>query len=599
MYVRFFNLQEQPFNLTPDPRFLFLSPQHEEALTTLAHGIHERKGFIEITGEVGTGKTLLCRALLDRLDNTVSTALIFNSYLNEIELLQAIVNDFGLTCKETTRKAYIDTLNQYLLQEFAADRNAMVLIDEAQNLEPRVIEQLRMLSNLETERGKLVQVVLVGQPELRDRLSTPQMRQLDQRIALRFHIHSLTRTETQQYITHRLSVAGAPNAVTFTRRALSMIYRHCAGIPRRINLLCDRLLVAAYVRGTRRLTARLVRQSLQDLGSSWQGRASRPRRWHLALTGIALAGCGAVGVLGGLVLLPTMQQQLQTLLAAHVSALLHASLPQPPMSQPVNPLLASQPEAPPLASQPEDPPLASQPEDPPPGPDRTTATQETQETPSPLATSAAPPPPLQIPSTDLALARLLWQMKTQSEAHLSRSQAELPKHWQGVLSQTASTTGLVVVPFQGNLPQLARLSRPCLIEVASPPTAPQSTLWVLAKGATDRVLTYREPEGLASVPLQQLRHLWYGKFYLTLEQRKYQEPLLRLGMQGARVQALQDVLKDLGYLNGTLSGLFDTPTLQAVKGFQRDHFLDVDGYVGRQTLIMLLHFGGQNLGETT
>ena len=155
MYLSFFNLREQPFNLTPDPRFLFLSPQHEEALSHFLYGIYERKGFIEVTGEVGTGKTILCRVLLDRLDESVSTALIFNSYLNEIELLQAILSDLGLTCPEHTRKAHIDMLNQYLLQECAAGRNAVVVVDEAQNLEPKVLEQLRMLSNLETDDGKL------------------------------------------------------------------------------------------------------------------------------------------------------------------------------------------------------------------------------------------------------------------------------------------------------------------------------------------------------------------------------------------------------------------------------------------------------------
>ena len=586
MYLRFFNLREQPFNLTPDPRFLFLSRQHEEALTALTYGIHERKGFIEITGEVGTGKTLLCRALLDRLDDTVSTALIFNSYLNEIELLQAIVNDFGLTCEETTRKGYIDVLNQYLLQEFTADRNAIVLIDEAQNLEPRVLEQLRMLSNLETERGKLLQVVLVGQPELRDRLATPQLRQLDQRIALRFHIHGLTRAETLQYITHRLTVAGAPNAITFTRRALSVLYQHCDGIPRRINLLCDRILVAAFVRGIHRVTARLVRKSLQDLGSSWQGAASRPRRWRLALAGVVLAGCGAAGALGSTLLLPTMQQQLHTLLADRVSALVQASLSQLPAAQPAAPAPASQlsPTAQPLPP----PPAASQP---PP---------TLQETPAaPPTTSLAQPALAQLSETDLALARTLWRLKTQSEAWLSQSPNGSLRSWKQVLSQVANTAGLVVMPFQGNLSQLARLSRPCLIEVASSPTTPQPTLWVLAHGFSDRVLTYRGPEGLTSVPLQQLRHLWYGKLYLTLGQDKYQASVLRLGMQGARVQALQQVLKDLGYLTETLSGHFDPHTLQAVKGFQRDNLLEVDGYVGQQTLMMLLHFGGRDLEETT
>src|SRR5262249_11592957 len=247
-----------------------LSAQHEEALTHLLYGIYERKGFIEITGEVGTGKTVLCRALLERLDKTVSTALIFNSYLTKIELLQAITDDFGLTPRDTTSKGYIDTLNAHLLAEFAAGHNAVVVIDEAQNLEPMVLEQLRMLSNLETERGKLLQIILVGQPELRAKLSTPQMRQLEQRIAVRFHIHELTRTETEQYITHRMSVAGGAHTVTWSRRAMRLIHHHTGGIPRRINLLCDRILMTAFVRETHRVHAALVRHSVEDLASPWQ-----------------------------------------------------------------------------------------------------------------------------------------------------------------------------------------------------------------------------------------------------------------------------------------------------------------------------------------
>ena len=297
MYLNFFNLREPPFNLTPDPRFLFLSLQHEEALSHLLYGIYERKGFIEITGEVGTGKTVLCRALLERLDTTVSTALIFNSYLTEIELLQAITSDFGLTPGDTTRKGYIDALNTYLLAEFAAGRNAVVLIDEAQNLEPTVLEQLRMLSNLETERGKLLQVVLVGQPELRAKLSTPQMRQLEQRIAVRFHIHELSRTETEQYIVHRLSVAGASHTVTWTRQALRVIHQDCGGIPRLINRLCDRALMSAYVQETRRITPRLVRQSRRN----WPVRG-RPNRcggavWCHSWDSLLFAGLAGAGLL--------------------------------------------------------------------------------------------------------------------------------------------------------------------------------------------------------------------------------------------------------------------------------------------------------------
>ena len=332
MYLHFFNLREPPFNLTPDPRFLFLSAQHEEALTHLLYGIHERKGFIEITGEVGTGKTMLCRALLERLDKTVSTALIFNSYLTKMELLQGITDDLGLQPRETTSKGYIDTLNAYLLDEFTAGRNAVVVIDEAQNLESTVLEQLRMLSNLETERGKLLQIILVGQPELHAKLAAPQMRQLEQRIAVRFHIHELTRTETEQYITHRMSVAGAAHTVTWSRRAVRLIHRYTGGIPRRINLLCDRMLMTAFVRETHRVSAAIVRRSVQDLASPWQpGRASRLRR--VALWGCA--GLGVLGLLGGSVVVwPTVQAQWYPRVVERVLALTRSATPTQSTSPP-------------------------------------------------------------------------------------------------------------------------------------------------------------------------------------------------------------------------------------------------------------------------
>jgi general secretion pathway protein A len=269
VYLQFFNLREAPFNLTPDPRFLFLSAPHEEALTHLLYGIYERKGFIAITGEVGTGKTVLCRALLERLDKTVATALIFNSYLTTLELLQAITDEFGLQPREPTRKGYVDSLNAYLLEEFAAGRNAVVVLDEAQHLEPPVLEQLRMLSNLETARGKLLQIILVGQPELQAKLATHQMRQLDQRIAVRFAMQALTRAETAQYIAHRMSVAGAAHTVRWSRRALGLIQRYTGGIPRRINLVCDRVLMAAFVRETHRVSAAVVRQGVRELGGTW------------------------------------------------------------------------------------------------------------------------------------------------------------------------------------------------------------------------------------------------------------------------------------------------------------------------------------------
>ncbi|HEY7494201.1 MAG TPA: AAA family ATPase [Candidatus Tectomicrobia bacterium] len=558
MYLGFFNLREHPFSLTPDPRFLFLSPHHEEALSHLLYGINERKGFIEIIGEVGTGKTILCRALLDRLNGTVSAALIFNSYFTEIELLQAIVSDFGLTCEQVSRKAYIDTLNQYLLQEFAAGRNAVVLIDEAQNLEPRVLEQLRMLSNLETERGKLLQVALVGQPELRDKLATPQMRQLDQRIAVRFYMHSLTRQETQQYIMHRLSVAGAANAATFSHRALTMIYRQCAGIPRRINLLCDRALMTAYVRGTRRITTRMVRQSIRDLEGVWLPATASRTRQQPVLLRLALASivsAAVLGFVGGWFLPSAMPQRLNGLLPEQILALMPRASPPPPWPQPT--------------------PI------PPPLPDSPTL------------------PLLQLSDSEQALMHTLWRLKTFTEGELLQSLAAPPRSWEALLPQAANTAGLDVLPWQTGVSQLSRLLRPCFMEVMPESAALPPMLWVLVKGLADQILIYQEPGGLVSVPLQRVQQVWQGKLYLTLEEGKHRSILLKQGMQGTRVQALQQVLKGLGYFTQTPSGYFDTLTLQAVKEFQRDNQLIDDGYVGWRTLIVLWHFGSPILEETT
>lgn len=565
MYLPFFNLREPPFNLTPDPRFLFLSAQHEEALTHLLYGIHERKGFIEITGEVGTGKTVLCRALLERLEKTVATALIFNSYLTKMELLQAITDDFGLVPRDTTSKGYIDTLNEYLLEEFAAGRNAVVVIDEAQNLEPTVLEQLRMLSNLETERGKLLQIILVGQPELREKLSMPQMRQLEQRIAVRFHIHELTRTETTQYITHRMSVAGAAHTVTWSPRALTLIHQYTGGIPRRINLLCDRILMTAFVRETHCVRAALVRRSVQDLASPWV-----PRRvgwWRRVVLG-AGAGLGILGLVGGGILVfPTVQGQWYPWVVAQVSALTQSATPPPP---------ALQPPVPPL-------PPVSEPAAP--------------VSPIPATPVLSPPsPPLVV---DVSLAQALWRVKTQAETLVSQSQFGALSSWAPVVTHVAGGLGLDVMAWQTSIWQVQSVTRPCLIEVLPESSASRPGLWVMVRTVAEGVLIYQEPDGLITVPLQRLRQMWSGKIYLTLEESRYRGALLKPGMAGEPVHTLQQTLKDLGYFIGMPSGQFDAPTEQAVKRLQRDNQLVVDGHVGRRTLMLLLHIGADILASAT
>ncbi|MFV1951967.1 MAG: AAA family ATPase [Nitrospinota bacterium] len=265
MYRSFFGLIEKPFNVTPDPRFLFLSKSHEEALGHLIYGIKERKGFIEITGEVGTGKTILCRSLLDELDKDVRTALILNPSLSEIELLKMINGDFGIGDKGNTKKELIDNLNKFLLDQLSEGKNAVLIIDEAQNLEPQIMEQIRLLSNLETASEKLIQIILVGQPELRENLALPNLRQLNQRISVRYYIKALEMEEIGRYIYHRLAVAGSRGDIKFTSSAIESIYGYSQGIPRKVNILCDQAFLAAYVAETNEIDHFIIDKSIEEI----------------------------------------------------------------------------------------------------------------------------------------------------------------------------------------------------------------------------------------------------------------------------------------------------------------------------------------------
>lgn len=321
MYRSFFGLHEDPFSITPNPRFLFRSQSHQEALGYLLQGIEERQGFIAITGEVGTGKTLLCRTLLDHVGENVRTALIFNSFMSELDLLRSINEDFGIAPSGATRKELIDTLHGYLIREFAAGRNAVLIIDEAQNLAPPVLEQIRMLSNLETDRGKLLQIVFVGQPELRQQLARPDLRQLNQRIALRYHLRPLNRQETEDYVHHRLVVAGSRGRVQFSRGAFAVIFQLSSGIPRKINLLCDRAMLAAYVHGSHRIKAKDIRQAWvevegQDGGRGFHLTWHTPRRKFLTVQGFGLALALALTLGGGAWLAFFRHQPLERLTVA-------------------------------------------------------------------------------------------------------------------------------------------------------------------------------------------------------------------------------------------------------------------------------------------
>ena len=265
MYKEFFGLKEKPFNVTSDPNFLFLSRAHKEALSHLLYGIKERKGFLEITGEIGAGKTTLCRALLNQLDKNTKSAFIFNSTLPELQLLGAILEDYGINVERKNKIMMLRQLNGYLIQELAKGNNVILIIDEAQNLKSSILEEIRMLSNLETDKDKLFQIILVGQPELKNKLNSPNLTQLKQRIAVRFHITPLEHDELSKYIYHRLSVAGSDGQIRFFDDAIETIYNFSGGIPRLINMVCDKALLSAYVMETRDITLPIIERSIQEL----------------------------------------------------------------------------------------------------------------------------------------------------------------------------------------------------------------------------------------------------------------------------------------------------------------------------------------------
>jgi general secretion pathway protein A len=274
MYEDYYGFTEKPFSLTPDPKYWYRSQSHADALELLHYGIRRREGFIVITGDIGTGKTTLCRALIDGLDRRVFTALVLNPFIAEEDLLRLVLQDFGVVSREEIRRGrlvgvrkqeLIETLNDFLLSLLPLGATAVLIIDEAQNLPRQLLEHIRILSNLETDKEKLLQIVFAGQTNLKDVLRSPELRQLDQRVALRYTLRPLTRGETASYVNHRLTIAGGGSAVSFTPKSLDVVYRCSAGIPRLINLLCDRALLGAYSERARDVTPEIVRKAAGSL----------------------------------------------------------------------------------------------------------------------------------------------------------------------------------------------------------------------------------------------------------------------------------------------------------------------------------------------
>ncbi|MEO8361850.1 MAG: AAA family ATPase [Vicinamibacteria bacterium] len=329
MYQEFFGFREKPFNLTPDPKYLYLSQRHTEAFAHLEYGRQQRGGFILITGEVGTGKTTLARYFLSRLDERTATAFVLYPALSAAELLRSTLEDLRIPVTGESLKDHVDALHRFLLAAHAQGREVVLLIDEAQDLSAEVLEQVRLISNLETDTDKLIQIVLMGQSELQELLGRRELRQLAQRVTARYHLEALNRSETEGYIRHRLMVAGGEGKVTFTSGALGAVHRRSGGVPRLVNLICDRALLAAYVVGERVVDTGMVQRAAREVSGAVG--------WSQRVVFAAGAALVAVATIAWLAFRPT--PQVPPTAAAALSPAPRATMPTENAPNPLAPLL--------------------------------------------------------------------------------------------------------------------------------------------------------------------------------------------------------------------------------------------------------------------
>ena len=565
MYTSFFGLAEKPFAITPDPRYLYLSERHAEALAHLLYGINESGGFIQLTGEVGTGKTTVVRTLLSRVPHHADVAVILNPRVTPVEFLLTICEELGLDIADADRdsvKQMVDALNRRLLQAHAEGRRIIVLVDEAQNLSFEVLEQVRLLTNLETPTQKLLQIILIGQPELRDLLDRTDLRQLAQRITGRYHLMPLSREETKGYVRHRLRVAGAPDEI-FTPAALSEVHRLSSGIPRVINVACDRALLGAYTQETRRITAALVRQAAGEVYG---------RRFLPTWLGWVAGGIGSVVLAAGFF-------AAWQLWHSQITALL-TTAPGSTRAAPAVRHVATPGNAAGATTGAMTTPAAATPETASSGPSTPGAAPSS-------AVSVAPP----LPAPPIAT---IHDLLAANSANTSDTAAfrRLLSLWGTAMSDDkdpcgqARKAGLACLEQRGSWAQVRTLNRPAILSLTD--DAGQRHRVVLS-ALDDKYATVDLGEHNHRVALDDLSRDWFGDFTVIWKPKTVRTRLLSVGMQGDEVRWLRRSLNALrgGSSDPEHADVFDEELAIAVQNFQREHRLNVDGIAGLQTQVVL------------
>jgi len=574
MYNAYFGFREKPFKLVPNPEYLFLSKSHEEALAHLNYAIAQGDGFVEITGEVGTGKTTLCRAFLENLDDATVAAYIFNPKLGPKQLIRTINDEFGIQYNADDTKDLIDKLNRFLIRKKAERKKVIVLIDEAQNLTKTVLEQLRLLSNLETRHEKLLQIILVGQPELADMLDSHDLRQIGQRISLRYQITPLSLKETREYIQYRLNIASQKRAPLFAPSAIRRIYARSRGIPRVINIACDRALLTAFGMNRRKVTGRIADIALSEMARRGHARRSALMDGRYAL-GLFLLVC---------------------LLAA--ALLYHKSLirgmtsffsPRPPatgLADPSDEAAGAPATARPGLSTP--------------------AAGDSPSVPSAEAKTPMPTPePTAPPSEDARLAdhlkRLDGRLSRQAAlaAVLAAWGSDLePKPYLEAVADdptffnlSAKAAGFFIQRIEGDPDVLRRLNMPAVLEFHS--AAKQANVYLALTGVSGAKFLFKadDSDGALDAGAADLSRSWGGVAYIPWKNFLSLSGTIPGNAPADSVLALKMLLRDLGYTAIPLNKDYDGATQKTVEHIQAKYGVPVDGVVGNLTKIILYREG--------
>ncbi|HEX4896590.1 MAG TPA: AAA family ATPase [Solimonas sp.] len=548
MYTEFYQLREMPFSITPDPAYLYMSPRHQEALGHLLYGTGQYGGFVQLTGEVGTGKTTIVRTLLDQKLPDVDVAMIHNPRQSEQEFVQSICDELHVDYprEQPSLKTLVDALNEHLLKAHAAGRRTVLIIDEAQNLRPEVLEQVRLLTNLETAKEKLLRIMLIGQPELSHLLARADLRQLASRITARYHLTPLSADETAEYVEHRLRVAGARLEI-FSRPALAAVYRYSHGVPRLINIICDRALLGAYGQQARKVTPEIVREATRQAMGSLPGEFDprAPQRWRW----IELGWAGAL------------------LLCSAIFVKTFFIDPPPTAPAPVTP--ASAPAAAPRPAAPEADAVASTP---------------------PASSAPAPEPePVLVPALPAnAVSQLSGAIQP-----LSIAMSRLVRLWDGRLVIPRGENVCAALRQQrlqcyrstGSWDDLARMNRPAILTLQLADSGPQ---YFLLRELGRNYASLDTALGPLRIARSELQTVWNGEF-LLLWRSQTPETFIGPDTRGAAIGWLWQTLaeQDEAQVPSPTPETFDTRLAEALRNYQKNRGLVADGVAGIRTLIAL------------